>query len=314
MKLSRLDAISLSFLLSACGATQGSTEPVPEPEAATEPIASSEPTGGSEEPAVTTPSPTAPQAAPSLTSLRSTIEAVEPVVPVVPARALSRCPAPSNASQDALLAFHEECAIPSLVARDGDAWLVLRTESSEGGIEEVLLARARPGIADEVVLAEHLEPATLARIRRGLARVRRAAPSIVIGRAAAEFSMSTYTPLVALGAPLEGAQLFLETTIDLDHPEHVLHLVAEDGTARELARDAARLVACDGGGWTCGDEGEEDCEADDLRAEGRLCVEPWSIDSVHVEGDQLLLVGTVVVAGDGGYPSFHWAVRHTPSE
>ena len=75
MKLSRLDAISLFLLLSACGASQRDTEPVPQADVATEPVESGEPTGGSEEPSsVATRSATAPQAAPSLASLRSEIE------------------------------------------------------------------------------------------------------------------------------------------------------------------------------------------------------------------------------------------------
>jgi hypothetical protein len=251
----------------------------------------------------------APQEAPTWAELRDALEPAVPAASRTPRNALDGCPAPASTSEDALIDFHEGCVIRPMAIRERDAWLVLRTDSSEGGIEGVFLHRARPGAADEVVVTGALAPELLGRVRTGLSRSRASVPSIVASTASVEFSLSVYPVLVALGAPLEGSLLFLETTIDLDHPEHVLRLVQRDGTERVLARQPAALVPCDGDGWWCHDGNDEDCSAAELRAEQRLCVEPWSIDSVHVSGRELLVIGTVIVAGDGGYPSFDWAVQ-----
>jgi hypothetical protein len=222
---------------------------------------------------------------------------------------LSECPAPASTTEDAMVEFYEQCVLPPMAVRERDAWLVLRTDRSEGGIERILVLRARAGAEDETVVSSELTPEVLGRVRTALARARASAPSIVTATASEEFSLSVYPVLAQLGAPLDGSLLFLETTTDLTHPEHVLRLVRADGTAIELARGAASLVPCDGDGWSCHDGNDDDCAPEDLRAEQRLCVEPWSIDSVHVAGRELLVIGTVIVAGDGGYPSFHWAVQ-----
>ncbi|MFO0710240.1 MAG: hypothetical protein U0353_10395 [Sandaracinus sp.] len=278
---------------------QGSTAPTapesPEPAASEPTIASS----------------TAPQSTPTIAELRGTLAAVTPSPPRAPRAALADCPPPSDASDDALQAFSESCSIRPMAMRERDAWLVLRADSSEGGVESVFVMRTRPGEDDETVVGGALAPTLLPQVRAALRRARTSARSIVARAATTQFSLSEYPVLVELGAPLDGALLFLETTVDLAHPEHILRFVGADGTEVELGRADATLVACDGDGWTChqgADEGD-DCTADDLRAEGRLCVEPWSIDSVHVSGRELLVIGTVIVAGDGGYPSFHWASR-----
>lgn len=258
---------------------------------------------------MTAASSNAPQSARTWAELRDALEAVEPSPARTPRAASSECPPPANASEEAMADFYEQCVLPPMAVRERDAWLVLRTDRSEGGIERVFVLRARAGAEDETVVSSELTPEVLGRVRTALARARASVPSIVTATASEEFSLSVYPVLAQLGAPLEGSLLFLETTTDLSHPEHILRLVRADGTDVELARSAASLVPCDGDGWSCHEGADEDCTPEDLRAEERLCVEPWSIDSVHVAGRELLVIGTVIVAGDGGYPSFHWAAR-----
>ena len=310
--------VALLALTPACGATPlAVTAPPPSSESPSETAPSTTPgeTGGdgadtpSDTALVLAPSAAAPQDAPTWAELRDSLEPVVPAAARTPRTALDDCPAPASTSEDALIDFYEGCVIRPMAIRERDAWLVLRTNSSEGGIEQVFLHRARPGAADEVVVTGALEPELLRRVRTTLSRARSSVPSIVTGSASVEFSLSAYPVLVALGAPLEGSLLFLETTLDLDHPEHVLRLVRRDGTELELARQPARLTPCDGDGWSCHDGNDDDCAPEELRAEQRLCVEPRSIDSVHVSGRELLVIGTVIVAGDGGYPSFDWAVQ-----
>ncbi len=72
-------------------------------------------------------------------------------------------------------------------------------------------------------------------------------------------------------------------------------------------RCAPRPGPCDGDGYWC-EEAEEECDDAGLRAEGRLCVQPFGIDAVAVADGTLALRGTTQIAGHGGYPGFHWVV------
>ena len=131
------------------------------------------------------------------------------------------------------------------------------------------------------------------------------------GSARRSFSIVELPVLVSLGGALAGSHLWIETSTDLDHPEHILTRV--DGATRvELGRRVAELAPCDGDGWYCEADPDHDCTPAQLRAEGRLCVAPVGIDGVAIAGGTLVVVGTVAVAGHGGYPPFHWVVPLTP--
>jgi hypothetical protein len=209
----------------------------------------------------------------------------------------------------------DDCMIDSAAVWDpaGLRWIVLEVDGSEGGPEAARLIAATPG--GDTVLASHaIDRAGLGVLRRATRPFSRlSAPTDRVSEASStEFSSSTFATLVALDGPLTGWLLGLSTNDDLDHPEHVLRLLRrEDGLEVELARRAAELTPCDGDGWTCAAHPDAaECTAAELRAEGRLCVQPQSIGFVGLsdDGSSLLVLGIRIVAGDGGYPAHHWVV------
>lgn len=227
--------------------------------------------------------------------------------------ALARCPAPRGADDEALSIYYDECRIGSTFGRERDAWIVLEVSHSEAGVDRLRLARVTPTTNDVLFEGEPSPEATTA-LRTRLRDHRRAARpnELVRERATASFSLDEYAPLVGLGAPLDRWLLFVETTNDLDRPEHVLHLIARDGSARhELARRPAPLGPCDGGGYYC-ERTQDECDEAGLRAEGRLCIQPASIAHVAVADGTLALLGAVHVAGHGGYPATSWVVALPP--
>ncbi len=181
------------------------------------------------------------------------------------------------------------------------------------GVERLRLARVTP-TTTEVLFEDEPSPEATAALRTRLREHRRATRpnELVRERATATFSLDEYAPLVGLGAPLDRWLLFVETTNDLDRPEHVLHLIARDGSARhELARRPAPLGPCDGGGYYC-ERTQDECDEAGLRAEGRLCIQPASLAHVAVADGTLALLGGVHVAGHGGYPATSWVVALPP--
>jgi len=256
--------------------------------------------------------PTAPEPPPA----HPTLDALLPELAPSPTErvgalssALTSCPAPRDADDDALARYYDECRIGSTFARERDAWIVLEVSHSEAGVERLRLSRVLP-TTNERLFDDEPTPEATAALRARLREHRRAArpDELVRERATATFSLDEYAPLVGLGAPLERWLLFVETTNDLDRPEHVLHLIARDGSARhELARRAAPLGPCDGGGYYC-ERTQEECDEAGLRAEGRLCIQPASVAHVAVADGTLALLGGVHVAGHGGYPAFSWVV------
>lgn len=207
----------------------------------------------------------------------------------------------------------DECTIETLTGFDGGRWLVLEADRGEAGVESAALLRVAVSGDDEVIAGGPLDARMLASIRRALGRFRSqpVVPSLVRARATAEWSITQYAPLVALGAPLEGWLLYLETIENLDAPEHVLRLVKRDlSETIELARRTAPHTPCDGDMWFC-DAHEGECTAAELRAEDRLCVQPFGIERVALAPDRatLFVGGTRAVAGHGGYPPFHYAVE-----
>ena len=255
--------------------------------------------------------PDDPMAQPSVEALIAVLEPVAAQgttsagMPSIHA-SVAACRAPPEALRD-----DEHCALESTAAWDArtERWIVLDVDFSEGGPEHWALSSETASEARELGRGgvDRAGLAALPRATRGMERL--AAPTSLVRRAATtEFSINAYAPLVELDGALDGWLLHLSTNADLDHPEHVLSLVrAADGQRVELGRRRAELSSCDGDGWTCGDDGH-DCEADELRREGRLCVEPLGISLVALspDGRSLLVQGTRQVAGHGGYPPHHW--------
>jgi hypothetical protein len=312
--LARMSKFPWLVGLAACtsaGATRGAETAEPIPTAPTADVAPAAPSAAE-------PPPTPPPAAPP--PAHPTLEALLPELASSPAErvgvlssALERCPAPRGTGDDALSIYYDECRIGSTFGRERDAWVVLEVSHSEGGVERLRLARVTP-TTSEVLFEDEPSPEATAALRTRLRDHRRAARpnELVRERATASFSLDEYAPLVGLGAPLERWLLFVETTNDLDRPEHVLHLIARDGSARhELARRPAPLGPCDGGGYYC-ERTQDECDEDGLRAEGRLCIQPASIAHVAVADGTLALLGSVHVAGHGGYPATSWVVALPP--
>jgi hypothetical protein len=187
---------------------------------------------------------------------------------------------------------------------------MLIVDASEGGPEAFRLVRAGRADDPERVLQGPVEPETVEELHR---RVRDAGPLMALPSLRDEaswsaFSLNRYAPLVTLAAPLRGWTVYIESARDLDRPEHVLWLVARDGSvAHALDRRPAPLGPCDAEGHWCR-RTQAECGAEGLRSEGRLCVLPLGIDAVYVSpsGHLLAVTGTVQVAGHGGYPGFGW--------
>lgn len=255
----------------------------------------------------------APDPGPRLDVLLATTPEPDPLGPW-PAigGALATCPPPRGASDDAMGEFYEGCLVRSMASWDDreHRWTILDVHASEGGIERIVVLTATADGESEV-LATDLSPAALQRLRSVLRRARGRSANLVTEVVLTDFSLGQYAPLVSLGGPLAGMRLYLETIADLDAPEHVLWLLDASGGRTELSRRPAEHTPCDGGGWWCEAAGaeEEECTPQQLRAEGRLCVEPWGIEGVAAAEGTLVVLGTRQVAGHGGYPPFHWVVR-----
>jgi hypothetical protein len=307
--LARMSKFPWLVWLTACtsaGVTRGAetAEPLP-----TEPTAEVVPAA----PAAPEPPPEPPPAHPTFDALLPELASSPAERVGVLSSALASCPAP-RADDDALSIYYDECRIGSTFARERDAWVVLEVSHSEAGVERLRLARVTP-TTTEVLFEDEPSPEATAALRTRLREHRRATRpnELVRERATATFSLDEYAPLVGLGAPLDRWLLFVETTNDLDRPEHVLHLIARDGSARhELARRPAPLGPCDGGGYYC-ERTQDECDEAGLRAEGRLCIQPASIAHVAVADGTLALLGGVHVAGHGGYPALSWVVALPPN-
>jgi hypothetical protein len=306
--LARMSKFPWLVWLTACtsaGVTRGAetAEPLP-----TEPTAEVVPAA----PAAPEPPPEPPPAHPTFDALLPELASSPAERVGVLSSALASCPAP-RADDDALSIYYDECRIGSTFARERDAWVVLEVSHSEAGVERLRLARVTP-TTTEVLFEDEPSPEATAALRTRLREHRRATRpnELVRERATATFSLDEYAPLVGLGAPLDRWLLFVETTNDLDRPEHVLHLIARDGSARhELARRPAPLGPCDGGGYYC-ERTQDECDEAGLRAEGRLCIQPASLAHVAVADGTLALLGGVHVAGHGGYPATSWVVALPP--
>ena len=250
----------------------------------------------------------------SFESLATRLEPTEPGDPLTLQAAVEACPAPRGTDRDARLDWFDTCHLRGALAhtRDGSRWVGLAVDYSEGGPEGFALWEWSSQGERELLRGE-VSPLEVGHLRRRVGRERLVAAENIVRRAATtEFSLNEYAPLVELGPPLEGMRLWIETTEDLDQPEHVAWLISAEGERHELARRAAETGACDGGGYWC-EATESECDDAGLRAENRLCVLPVGVAIVAVAGNTLGLLGGVQVAGHGGYPPFHW-VMPLPSE
>lgn len=195
---------------------------------------------------------------------------------------------------------------------DQGAWVVLRVDESEQGPDSFELAIQGRGYTRSV-LAAQVSSRSIARLKRALRHFEDLTEPENLVRAVTqrEISLNAYAPMVRLGGLLEGWLLHVRTSQDLNQPEYVAWLIEEGGTTmHELARMPAIPGACDGDGYYCLNT-DDMCDDAGLRAEGRLCVTPFGIDSVSLAPDHssLMIGGTRHVAGHSGYPSVPWTVE-----
>lgn len=206
----------------------------------------------------------------------------------------------------------EDCDLRSSAAFDTARreWVVFSVDFGEGGPEGFVISALDGSGAGRELLEGRIEREPLRRAAQLLRRYRALpAPTSLIERSAyATFSLNEYAKLVSLGGPLAGWLLTTEST-EAPPEEEILILVRPDGSERhELARRAAAVDSCDGDGMWC-ESLQRECTLEELRAEGRACVEPMSIEYVALADNVLLLVqGVRQVAGHGGYPPTTWVV------
>lgn len=317
-------------LLAACGAGQASSGDVDTPatlDAEDEPRAegddaaeagederssahhADEPTGGDREERRSDPAePVAEGEPPPAGSLEELLsygfEAREHTRPMAsPAEAVAACP-PFRGRGRPGPEWYQECDLQEMLARTRRSWLALAIDWEEGGIGEVHLIEGDARSRTERI-GGGFTPRRLEALRSSLSAADAQALDDRIGRVVVmEFSLGSYHPL----AELTDSEwlLWAETTQDLDDPEWVLWLVSPDGEIRhEIARREAELGACDGGGYWC-NATQAECDDAGLRAEGRLCVLPLGLSRVALHGNELALIGSVMVAGHGGMPSLTW--------
>ena len=245
----------------------------------------------------------------SFESLVTRIEPTQPGPTLTLQAAVESCPPPHGTDRDARLDWFDTCDLRSTLAhdREGSRWVGLVVDYSEGGPEGFVLWEWTPRRERELLRAE-VSPLEVGNLLRRVQRERLvAAENIVRGAATTLFSLNEYAPLVELGAPLAGWRLWIETTDDLDRPEHVAWLFSAEGTRHELARRVGELGPCDGDGFWC-EATDAECDEAGLRAENRLCVLPVGVVRVAVAGGTLGVLGGIQVAGHGGYPPFHWMI------
>lgn len=299
--------VMLALLALGCGAPSSpvrtaSSEVAPEA-MATDERATSDAAGEASEPP--------PQMDPPRTveELRAELEPVRPVLWPPLRDAFRSCRPPRVLSERAIDAWHEHCEIGSVAGWDASAgrWLILELDRSEAEIERARLVAASPE-GDEVRVSGEWSPMLASEMLPRIEHVHAPVVSIVRARALESFSIVEYATLVELAEPLAGWHLHLATNRDLDRPEHVLALIDPSGRRIELARRTAELGPCDGDGYFC-EAREDECTPAELRAEGRLCVQPLGIDDVAVRDGTLLVMGTGARAGHGGAPAFHWVAR-----
>jgi hypothetical protein len=301
--------VAAVLLASACARSDEPSRPEPPAPATVEPAPDPRPL----EPAPAD-QPDEDEDVPSLAALVGELAPVPPRAGGTALGALLRCPH-----------LYEDCSLASAAAYDESSrrWVSLEVEFGEGSAERAWLALVSP-TETTVLHRDDLEVGAGYRVNlRELERAMRpyaaltTPPPMVTETAHATFSLNTYPVLAALAEPLEGKLLYLETSRDLDDPVAILWLVDRRTREKvELGRRPARRGPCDGGGYVCNVNGDSDapCTDEELRAEGRLCVQPLGIRTVAVAPDRssLFVLGIRQVAGHGGYPPFSWVVALPP--
>lgn len=314
MRLAMATSLLLSLAAGCGGRTEaggqppvgGSEEPEAEPAVAGGGAAEPEPPPVEHAPAE--PEPDVAEEAPPPGSLAELLhfgfeprEYAEPMPS--PREAVADCP-PYRGQGRPGPEWYQECRLAEMIARTRRGWLALEIDWEESGVGEVHLIE---GDATEQTerLGGDLNPRRLEALRSALEGTDAQALDDRIDRVVPlDFSLGMYHPLVELTD--SEWLLWIETTRDLDDPEWVLWLVSADGeTKHEVARREAQLGACDAGGYWC-EATQAECDAAGLRAEGRLCVLPLGLLRVAIHGDELALIGTVMIPGHGGMPRLTW--------
>lgn len=210
----------------------------------------------------------------------------------------------------------EGCSILSAAAYDGEreAWVVLEgeiNENSDGGTESTSLAYVGETY-ERLVDGGELTAARLAALRRETAsrgQLPRSA-NLLAKLAVAQFSISSYAPLATLRAPLEGWSIFVEPS-SVEIREYHAYLISPDHQrAVLLGSRTATVGPVSGDGWSCSAHQSGNCTEAEMRAENLLAVEPVNLYGLSISADRssMLILGTLVEAGHGASPSFHWVL------
>lgn len=299
----RLFAFVLVLALGGCGSS--SAAPIPAPSAPAQAAVAPTPAA---EPA-TTPTPTSTASTPAAALL-----AAAPLYEGLTDSELPSLAFSSSLSQCARVG--EGCAVLAAAAYDQEreAWVVLEgeiNENADGGTESTSLAYVGQTY-ERLIDGGELTTARLTTLRREVAsrgRLPRSA-NLLNKLAVSEFSISSYAPLATLRAPLEGWSIYVEPS-SLEIREYHAYLISPDHHRAILVGSRTATVGPSGGdGWACGAHESGNCTEAEMRAENLLAVEPVSLYGFAISADRssMLILGSLVEAGHGASPSFHWVL------
>lgn len=163
----------------------------------------------------------------------------------------------------------------------GDAWLGTATDTSERATFE-----------------GRVERRSAATIRRALGAFRAITPGqdLVTHVAEVPYSIMAYNGLVALGGPLEGWAMWIESSA---LGGYVLHILRRDQTGDRVLAIRSEDPHCH--------DGRLDAESPAVTSEP---CSPLGIDAILLSPDRtsLLVLGTRAMNGHGGAPAMHWVV------
>lgn len=187
-------------------------------------------------------------------------------------------------------------------------------DNSDAGTESTSLTYVGDAY-ERLIDGGELTAARLATLRREAAsrgQLPRSA-NLLDKRATSTFSISSYSPLATLQAPLEGWSIYIEPSA-VEIREYHAYLISPDHQRAVLIGSRTATVGpVSGDGWSCSAHESGYCTEAEMRAENLLAVEPVSLYGVAISADRssMLILGTFVEAGHGASPSFHWVLRIT---